>query len=88
MTVAEYDERQFKDLLKQAAIPIVLIAFLHYKYAVVVPLVTSSVMALMKLYESNIVQVCKIIKLWGFYFVFVKFEYFRFIIIIGSCLWK
>lgn len=56
MTEKEYDLEQWQGLLKNTAIQLAIMLFLHYKWAVTVPLLTQLVLSPIKMYTNELVQ--------------------------------
>jgi hypothetical protein len=57
MTVHEYDVAQVKEAVQQTVVQLVLIGVIHVYWAATMPLVTTSVMSLQRLYENKLVKI-------------------------------
>lgn len=57
MTIQEYDNKEIMDMIKNTAMPILIIGFIHYKWESTVPLATQFVMLPMRLWQSKIFQI-------------------------------
>jgi hypothetical protein len=57
MTIQEYDMKEVMDMIKNTAMPILIIGFIHYKWETAVPLATQFIMLPMRFWQSKIFQI-------------------------------
>jgi hypothetical protein len=57
MFVSEYDERQLRELVTGVALPAALILFFHIYMGAIVPLISTTLLTLTRLYENKLVKV-------------------------------
>jgi hypothetical protein len=57
MTVHQYDVSQLKEAVQQVAVQLVLIAVIHYYWQATMPLITTSIMSLQRVWENKLVKI-------------------------------
>lgn len=57
ITIQEYDLKQWNEMIKQHVITVLLLSFLHFKFGIIVPLVSQPIVGTMQMFSNNLFKI-------------------------------